>query len=72
MIDKCPECDAELQATVPLYLSNVVLDDDGFMESWKLAFEDDLLSDTLKAVTDCDPNDIEIYCANDHAYEPEG
>lgn len=69
MIDKCPECGASLQATVPLYLSNVVLDNDGFVKQYEIAFEEDLFNNCIKAVMDCDPNDVQIYCENDHPFE---
>ncbi|HEY0076682.1 MAG TPA: hypothetical protein VGB77_21545 [Abditibacteriaceae bacterium] len=51
MIDECPICGGELQATEIIYLRSLVIDADGTYQSGKDA---DL------------GNDIKIYCENDH------
>lgn len=69
MINKCPKCGGEIQATVPLYLSDVVLDDDGYIESYRMAFKEDSVDAAVTAIADCDPNEVKFYCENDHNIE---
>jgi hypothetical protein len=62
---KCPKCRAELQATVPFYLSEVQVDRDGFIINYTPAYEN---------AKDCinldEPDLTQIYCANDHLFIP--
>jgi len=60
MISKCPECGGEIQASVPLYLNNIVLDDNG---TDLISYDYDggeNLEDGLN--WDC----LSIYCENNH------
>ncbi len=65
MRDKCPECGGELQASVIVYLKNVVLDDDDLITSYDLAFSDDEGVESLSASL-CLEEEVHIYCENDH------
>ena len=62
---KCPKCRAELQATVPFYLSEVEVDQDGFITNYAPAYED-----TKDCINLDEPELTQIYCANDHPFVP--
>ena len=62
---KCPKCRAELQATVPFYLSEVQVDRDGFIINYTPAYED-----TKDCINLDEPELTQIYCANDHPFVP--
>lgn len=62
---KCPKCRAELQATVPFYLSEVQVDRDGFIANYTAAYED-----TKDCINLDEPELTQIYCANDHPFVP--
>ena len=62
---KCPKCSAELQATVPFYLSQVQVDRDGFITNYTPAYED-----TKDCINLDEPELTQIYCANDHRFVP--
>ena len=62
---KCPKCNAELQATVPFYLSQVQVDREGFITNYTPAYED-----TKDCINLDEPELTQIYCANDHPFVP--
>lgn len=62
---KCPKCRAELQATVPFYLSEVQVDRDGFIINYAPAYED-----TKDCINLEEPELTQVYCANDHPFVP--
>src|SRR5260370_20667119 len=62
---KCPKCRAELQATVPFYLSEVQVDQDGFITNYNPAYED-----TKDCINLDEPELTQIYCLNDHPFVP--
>jgi len=64
---KCPECGAELQATVKLYLYEVAVTADGAVLSYEGGPKPEDESDILEL---CDMQDTSIYCANDHPFDP--
>lgn len=71
--DKCPECGEPLEATAKIYLSEVVIDKDGFLKGYRLAFGGDYVDDPYKALAESlntdEPDELEIYCPNDHPFD---
>ncbi len=65
LFKKCPKCSAELQATVPFYLSEVQVDKDGFITDYAPAY-----ADTKDCINLDEPDLTQIYCANDHPFVP--
>lgn len=72
--NKCPECGEPLEATVPCYLSDVVVDEDGYIISYRVAFgdsydqtsKDSPLGDALNLD---DPTEARVYCPDDHPFD---
>lgn len=62
---RCLKCRAELQATVPFYLSEVQVNRDGFIINYVPAYED-----TKDCINLDEPELTKIYCANDHPFVP--
>jgi hypothetical protein len=62
-MDKCKVCGSEIQATVKVYLSNVVLDDEGNITSYDVARH---LADTPDGFVF---DDARVYCREDHEVE---
>jgi len=61
-IDKCPICGSEIQATVNLYLSDVVIDEHGVMVS--SVIEHNSFNDGVRTQ---DWDGERIYCREDHS-----
>lgn len=62
-MNKCKECGSEIQATVKVYLSNVVLDDEGNITSYEISHH---LADTPDGLVF---DDARVYCREDHEVE---
>jgi len=54
-VNKCPQCGGRIQATVPIYLDDVVITD-GTITSYKLEFDP----------IAWDHSEASVYCENDH------
>jgi hypothetical protein len=57
MLKKCPTCGEPIEATLKVYLSDVVIDDDGTIKSFG-----DASASHLGA-------ELSLYCENDHEVE---
>jgi len=61
----CPECNAELQASVKLYLYGISVDSKGQVMSYEGGPQPESEEDILEIV---DSQNTNIYCANDHPF----
>lgn len=74
-IKNCPECKGDLQASVTIYLSDVVLKDGAvsdFNMSDLLPHTDDFRSSIEGLVQAAEGDELRIYCANDHQISLDG
>jgi hypothetical protein len=60
-IDRCPTCDQPLQATVLLYVDDVVVYRDGHVRDYELPWA------IADAVNVDEPARVHVYCTNDHS-----
>lgn len=65
-MNTCPTCGGRIEATVPVYLQNVVLDDEGAIVDYELAFTDD---QAHGGPFDWESDAGRLYCENDHPIE---
>lgn len=67
LVDKCPVCGGELQASVPCYLGAVVIGEYGVIQSFEPAFENSYGASL--ALEPAEVGDrIDLYCENDHCF----
>jgi hypothetical protein len=62
-MDTCPKCGGRIEATVPVYLENVVLDADGAIVGYELGFTWD---EEHGGAFDWETGKARLYCENDH------
>jgi hypothetical protein len=63
MVNKCPECGGEIQATLKVYLSEVVVAGNRIIK-----YRTDYPSATTRElILDGGPEDLDLYCVNDCA-----
>lgn len=67
MINKCSECSSPLEATVPCYLENVKLGEDGQIEEFVPAFNGSYRSSLCLEPWEHDA--VSVYCENDHYFD---
>ena len=72
--DTCPECGEPLEATAKVYLSEVVIDENGLLKGYRLAFGGDSIVDSpyealAKSLNTDEPDELDIYCPNDHPFD---
>jgi hypothetical protein len=68
-VNECPECGSEIEATITVYLSNVVLNASGGVESFDIADvgANTLAVDAISDIIDgAEGDELHLYCANDH------
>lgn len=59
----CPHCGEPIQATVPVYLTDLEIDEEGTITNFALDFVWDQENGGALA---WDHSDTQVYCANDH------
>jgi len=73
--DTCPECGEALEATAKVYLSNVGVDKDGYVTSYRLAFDSDERgrigpdASLHRSLNLEELEEMDIYCPNDHPFD---
>lgn len=65
----CPECGAELQAAVKIYLYGVEVNNAGLVIKYDGGPQPENEDDILEL---CDLQNTTVYCANDHIFTPDG
>jgi hypothetical protein len=65
----CPECGAELQAAVKIYLYGVEINNAGVVIKYDGGPQPENEDDILEL---CDLQNTTVYCANDHIFSPDG
>jgi len=64
----CPECGAELQAAVKIYLYGVEVNNAGLVIKYDGGPQPENEDDILEL---CDLQNTTVYCANDHVFSPD-
>jgi len=65
----CPQCGAELQAAVKIYLYGVEVNSAGLVIKYDGGPQPENEDDILEL---CDLQNTTVYCANDHIFSPDG
>ena len=65
----CPECGAELQAALKIYLYGVEVNSAGLLIKYDGGPQPENEDDILEL---CDLQNTTVYCANDHIFSPDG